>query len=224
MGSSTDHRTAPDGTVIPSFAPELFVIYHWPAPKPAKKDFPQLSQSHRNWKKKQDQLEGRVDQFLDGPYDADDWTDFAGNPLLYDGDALATREYSIGRTFVNRAKRAFRRGWTWEMFEKDEEAIDSLKAANIETNADRRALLLEEHLDNDLRLAVFDALKERLCNEIWLEKYIPNEASLPQDSKANSRSATPSQAAPPANGHPEERTVEKWETTASGLPRAIFKD
>lgn len=225
---SSTLQLAPDGTAVPSFATEHLAIYHWPAPNPTQSDCSALSQSRRSWKEKQDKADAKLDQELFAD-DADDWSEFAGDPSLYDELERSQREFCIARTFINRAKRAFRAGKAWKSFEAEEEAMDSSQAPQAEKDPGRRKTRLGEDLDNGVRLAVFDGLKERLCNEIWLEKYIPTAAFDCGDSKMASGAATvlggeeaEVAGGPPANGYPHERTVDSWEITSSGSPWPVF--
>ena len=152
---------------LPIFAPERFAIYSWPYPRP--KNFLALSESQKAWKRDVDKHKSLQD-IDDG---CDDWYEFSGDRATYRlktnrGDGL-TMECCIASTFVNRAKRAFRGGKTWQDFEFEERTIDSEAHAREELDSRRRQVLESQALDNNLRLAVFDALKRRLREEIWLE-------------------------------------------------------
>lgn len=56
---------------------------------------------------------------------------------------------------MHRAKRAFWAGKSWREFEAEEASVQMQKKVE------------------EVRLAVFDVLKYRLCEEIWLEPYQP---------------------------------------------------
>ena len=143
-----------------------FRIYSWPYPPP--KSFPTTSERHREWKRKQDALE-ESEEFEDIEI-ADDWANFCGKWYIY-GPHQGDMERCIARTFVDRAKRAFRMGAPWSTFADGELAIDSLAEAKAEKDPEKRKLLIEWGLDNQLRLAVFVAIRKRLCTEIWLEEF-----------------------------------------------------
>lgn len=148
-GTLTDsERIRGKRTQSPTFAPDKFAIYHWEIPRP--RDFLNLSESRKAWKRRTDEQEKATD-IDDG---SDDWEEYAD-----DRD-----KHCVGRTFVNRAKRAFWRGKTWEEFEDQERRIDS-EARTASGPA------TPYQLDNAFRLEVFDSLKRRLCEEIWLEPY-----------------------------------------------------
>ncbi len=159
----------PAGTTpIPTFTPQEFIIYYWQFPTP--KNFLKLSDSRKNWKRKIDEQEKT--QYIDDG--CDDWYEFCGNRASYpakDRNGFAM-EFAVASSFLKRAKRAFWAGQSWTAFEFQERIIDSEMQAKQDLDPKRQALLLEEALDNKLRLAIFDALKRRLCEEIWLEAYI----------------------------------------------------
>lgn len=104
---------------------------------------------------------------------SDDWDEFAGNPAHY--DSLTQFHRTIARVFVTRAQRAFKHGKSWTAFAHEETTMDSQRKARQDASrlSDRRRaqIVLEEALDNGLRLAIFDALSPRLCSEIWEEPY-----------------------------------------------------
>jgi hypothetical protein len=83
---------------------------------------------------------------------SDDWYEF--------GDE--TNRRVIGRALVNRAKRAFWDGKSWDDFAEDERDTYS------EAIAIKKSPIV---LSNEIRMEVFYALKQRLCEEIWLETY-----------------------------------------------------
>jgi len=175
--------------ILPSFSMEMFTIYPWQVPKPRlPKDFFNLSADKRGWKAGVDVAEGEA-YVEDG---SDDWQEFAGNPVDYD---TSTQFYScIARVFVNRAKRAFRAGRPWNDFASDEYFIDTQSKAMTEQDPSRRKLLLEETLENDVRIEVFEAVAARLCNEIWLQPYPGSSvanAKLKRDSKVASSDDVP---------------------------------
>lgn len=149
-----------------AFDADKLAVYFWQSPHP--KTFLNLSASQKAWKERVDQEDAMID-FDDG---ADDWCEISGNPVDYIDhrrNGLAV-EYRVASTFIKRAKRAFRAGKTWEEFELDERTIDSGSKAG-EPDFWRAEPLIEQPLDNNLRLAVFDMLKPRLCEEIWLRPY-----------------------------------------------------
>lgn len=198
---------APSGTIIPSFDSQTFAIYFWPCPKP--RDFTRLTPAQRKWKDATDRNDPLL--FSDSEL-ADDWSNFAGDAYDYPQPGIReklskgnAREYAIASTFVARAKRAFLAGKSWEQFETEEEDIDSQVAA-LEKEPDRNKwqTTLDEALSNSLRLAVFDQLKQRLCNEIWLQPYrLRGPASIEARVKAEqNREALVNKI---------EQTVERWE-------------
>lgn len=202
------------GIAVPTFAAEKFMIYNWQVPRP--KSFVDLSDSRKAWKGKVDQQEKARD-IDDG---SDDWYEFCGDRKLFKdhrGDRFAM-EYCIANTFVHHAKRAFWAGKSWQEFEVQERTINSEAQARAEPGAAKRAILLEYALDNNLRLAVFNALKHRLCEEIWLEAYKLSPAvlrlSLP---RADSKMPTPSPTVDP-NAEQERRapTTEEMENGITG--------
>ena len=69
----------------------------------------------------------------------------------------------VSSTFVKRAKRAFWAGKSWEGFIKTELS----------------AVPDEEELPNEIRLAVWERLKARLCEEIWLQPYPGQDSKIP---------------------------------------------
>ncbi|KAF7189048.1 hypothetical protein HII31_09470 [Pseudocercospora fuligena] len=157
-------RTAP-------FSAATLVIYTWPPPHPPR-SFLNLSESNRRWKNRKDEAEQMTD-FDDG---ADDWEGYDGDADLYGGpEGLVS---AIASTFVKRAKRAFWKGHSWADFEAAELSFDLKEAVEATDDELERRFREFEPLSNDLRLGVFDQIKERLCNEIWLEQYVPSRPSL----------------------------------------------
>ena len=130
------------------FSPEKFAIYHWEYPRP--KSFLNLSESRRAWKRRTDEQEAAND-IDDGSDDWECFSDTSGN-------------HCVARTFVQRAKRVFRSGRSWEEFEEQERSINSEVATASATTS-------QHQLNNAFRLEVFDMLKRRLREEIWLEPY-----------------------------------------------------
>ena len=112
----------------------------------------------------------------------DDWTEFA-TPGPSDRTTLKS---SVVSTFVRRAKRALRAGKSWQVFEEEERSIDSSENAKAETDPEVKAKLEEYVLDNDVRLAYFDTIKERLCDEIW-EEALPERAEPSKKRKKDSK-------------------------------------
>ena len=219
---------APDGSIIPSFSPNTFMIYDWPPPKP--KSFSNLSTGHAAWKKLVDQQE-RNWQTDDG---ADDWHDFAGRPENYPyTNEFFDREHCIAQTFVARAKRAFGACQPWEDFEKAEFAIDLKAGAKSETNLTNGHIGKAEGLDNELRIAVFNQLKKRLCNEIWLKEYPSQEPVCPEDVKKGRKKVgfAPIGFSGPdiypeesLDTEPWERTVRRWHISKTGQPYVLWAD
>lgn len=148
---------------LPAFSPDTFFTYHWPSPPPLK--FPAISDTHRTWKNKRDQFEAETDQ----DNGADDWLDFAGDPVGY--ESIERFLFCIAGTFLARAKRAFRAGRSWPHFEKTEREIEPNAEVKLIENPAKKALWMGETLDNELRLAIFDVIAHRLCTEIWLQDY-----------------------------------------------------
>lgn len=139
-------------------------IYDWPYPLPT--DLPALAEFHKTWKTRQDAAEAAADR----DPELDDWHEKCGRPEAYrQGFSDASLEYSIARSFILRAKRAFRAGRSWAAFEDEELAIDSMEHARAVADPARRALEMEEAVDNGLRLAIFACIRVRLCREIWLQ-------------------------------------------------------
>ncbi|KAK4506123.1 hypothetical protein PRZ48_004088 [Zasmidium cellare] len=157
---------APDSATSPAFAANSFLLNGWPRELPE-----DLDELHSKWEDRKDQATTADIIETYGDDGADDWDDFAGNPDLYpeDGDL----ERAVGSTFVNRAKRAFRGNKSWEQFEADEVAINSMRVAMVEHDPARHKILLRECLNNDLRLKIFNQLKRQLCADIWKEEYMP---------------------------------------------------
>jgi len=140
-------------------------IYPWPRPRPT--DLTQLSEAMRRWKQQQDTAETTRDVGAD----ADDWQDWAGNASFYES---THRFYScIASSFVVRAKRAFKAGKPWTDFVRAELQEDSESEARLTAlkRPKMREVIMEEALNNDIRLAVFEVLAPRLCAEVWLEPY-----------------------------------------------------
>lgn len=195
----------PDKDTPPAFAANSFMLAGWPRTMPQS-----LDELHSKWEQRKDWATTADMTEAYGDDGADDRDDFAGNPLLYPepGDL----ERAVGSTFVNRAKRACRANKGWAQFEADEEAIDSMSMAKREHDPERYKKLKIECLDNDLRLSVFEQLKEKLCAEIWHEQYIPKNEALAErpkkDSKVSSIAEAPTEEQKPAK--PDEYTVVGW--------------
>jgi hypothetical protein len=150
----------------PVFSRGTFLIYSWEWPFPV--DFLRLNEAQKAWKRRTDQAQQAAD-FDDG---SDDWYEFSG-----DED-----KSTVARTFVNRAKRAFWAGKSWEEF------VQAERAAYNDATASAKCAIF---LSNEFRMQVFDHLKERLCNEIWLEEYrdTPGVVVLPVNQSASSSHA-----------------------------------
>ena len=136
----------PPPTLADIFDRGRFMIYPWPVPRPT--DFTSLSDGEKLWKRKFD-IKAKMDDIDDG---ADDW--YALDETL---DAR-----TAGSVFMVRAKRAFWSGKSWDQFAEDERTGYSEATAR---KTDPMALT------NAFRMQIFDAVKERLCEEIWLEPY-----------------------------------------------------
>nr|POE94572.1 hypothetical protein CFP56_16811 [Quercus suber] len=170
------------GFLLPNFGPDTFLIYDWPLPRP--QTFPAISDTYRTWKIARDKFEGDID-VDDG---ADDWYRFAGN--LDDHVSPRSFLYAITSVFLARAKRAFRAGRIWAKFEQKERSIDVSGMSRKICDPVARAKWIREILDNDLRLAIFDTIAARLCNEIWLEEYVAVDSSQSKrDSKVEFESS-----------------------------------
>lgn len=139
-------------------------IYRWQYPAPT--DFLTLSESRLQWKIKTDTEEAASD--LDEGLEDWDLLD-ADSAEVY--PSLSDFKYSIARTFAIRAKRAFRAEKSWKTF-----ADEEMQA------------VCEIH---ELRLAIFDDISPRLCNEIWLEAYprAPEVQESKRDSKIDAEEA-----------------------------------
>lgn len=147
--SIASHRTArpsQSGHNAPFVTAREYPIYFWPHPRPT--DFTALHDSQREWKRRADVWDEEHD-ILDG---AEDW-------YIFDDTA---DQRVIASNFVIRAKRAFRKGGSW-----DDYVAEEMKAYN-EVEARK---LSRVFLSNDLRIKVWDSLKHRLCEEIWSEAY-----------------------------------------------------
>lgn len=136
-------------------------IYFWEYPYP--RDFLRLSKRRKAWK---DDVDAR--ESVDDDDSLDNWEHFVGKASLYDDRAL---ELVVARTLIRRGKRAYRSGISWQDFEAEEITIDSTSVARGESTLKKRRLAMSMALDDKTRLAVFDAMKVRLCHEIWLQEY-----------------------------------------------------
>ena len=197
-----------------AFAPGLFTIYDWQYPQP--KSFTDLPESRKAWKRKIDEKEKAAD-IDDG---ADDWDNF-------DGDI---DKYCVASAFLKRAKRAFWAGKTWEDFEEQERNINSEGDGNS-------TIAPEEQLSNKFRLQVFDALKRRLCEEIWLEPYrdppglvrLPlrrKDSRMPSVSSVGQRSIIPDMGGKAMTPTPEEaaRGIVAWSLNSGGTWEPRYGD
>lgn len=145
------------------FTHEKLRIYNWPYPHPT--NFPNISQSQRDWKEKADATEAAAD-IDDG---INDWHGLSGRRESY---TLVSMEYSIASSWVKHAKRAFWTGKSWRQFETEQRAIDSEAMAKGIPDPEKRKVELSWALSNKFRLGIFELLKVRLCREIWLEEYV----------------------------------------------------
>ncbi|KAK6418719.1 hypothetical protein LTR95_017150, partial [Oleoguttula sp. CCFEE 5521] len=102
-----------------TFGPHYLKVYDWESPTPT--DFLNLTDTRKQWKVSIDQQQGASDM----DEELDDWTGVSGRGADY--QALfpnMSLRFSIARTFISRAKRAFRAGKFWQEFEVEELAID----------------------------------------------------------------------------------------------------
>ncbi|KAK5109622.1 hypothetical protein LTR62_006859 [Meristemomyces frigidus] len=132
---------------LPSFDDDSFSIYFWQFPPP--RDYTNLRPYHQSWKIKQDQ-EDAEDEIMN---DSLEWADQSLFPLDY--GSSRNMYHALARGYVNRAKRAFRSGMSWEQFVRDETSLTDEEAAD----------------GCELRLAILERIAERLCNEIWSQQY-----------------------------------------------------
>lgn len=131
--------------------PDKFAIYFWRTPQP--KDFTNLDSLQRNWKARQDTKQKQSD--VDNGQD--DWFSF-------DND-IDNR--GIASIFTSRAKRAFWTGKSWQEFEETERSI-----ILATFDKDGKRIADPNALENNRRMEIFEAIKIRLCEEIWLEGYV----------------------------------------------------
>ena len=137
-------------------------IYLWDRPLPT--NFLNLSDSQKTWKQRQDALEQESDTD-DG---ADDWHEFSG--VRTDYGRLSSNAFPMERciasTFVNRAKRAFRAGQSWQQFENSELAIDSegLRLDGIPDVLDPRRSVGQDLVADAMLVCVLDADLVDVCD------------------------------------------------------------
>lgn len=149
------------------FSPARYYIYFWPVPRP--RDFTNLSDSQRHWKREADEEE----EAADVDTGIDDWYDHSAH----------TTERIIAHTFKTRAKRAFWAGKTWAEF------VLSEKEAYSEVEAKKFS---DDYLSAELRWEVWAELKRRLCEEIWSQPYAdPPKIVMRPRSSIGSRHNTP---------------------------------
>ncbi|EME86409.1 uncharacterized protein MYCFIDRAFT_194479 [Pseudocercospora fijiensis CIRAD86] len=188
------------------FSAATLIIYQWPTPNPPK-SFLDLSGSNRRWKNRKDEEE----QAADAEDGVDDWEAYDGDANMYGGpEGIAN---AVASTFVKRAKRAFWKGQTWEEFEAAELGFNLKEAVEASDDQSQRRVLEFEPLNNGLRLDVFDRIKERLCNEIWLEAYPPSRPYTVNGatSRRDTRAPTPITSRTMA----EHQIMEKERTTTA---------
>jgi len=163
--------------------PHKLHVYRWEHPIPT--DFLNLSESLKAAKARADAAEGD----MDFDPELDDWHEFCGlESDLFPNLPLKT---SIGLNFASRAKRAFRAGRSWTSFELEELAIDSRAGARALKDSCERDIALSSSLSNSLRLYVFEQIKHRLVEEIWLQPYPKDEVASMRDSAIGTAAATP---------------------------------
>ncbi|KAK3721958.1 hypothetical protein LTR37_002774 [Vermiconidia calcicola] len=189
------------------FSAEKLLIYNWERPHPT--NFLDLPDARKAWKRKADEQE-RAQDVDDG---ADDW-----HQLSNDIDA-----YSIASAFVKRAKRAFWAGRIWEEFEHQERRSYSEKKAT----SDQPGEHLE--LDNNRRMEIFDKVKRRLCQEIWLEPYrdpaglviLPFGRRKSRNDSPMSNASSQVQRLPPTEEEAQ-RGIVGWDVNSSGEPEPLY--
>lgn len=151
--------------------PDQFAIYFWKVPRPT--DFLDLPDSRKRWKADVDRAERQKD--IDD--DADDWDGFDNN--------ISNR--GIASCFMKRAKRAFWAGKIWKDFEIQERSLSSQTLR-------RGGAADPDVLENARRMEIFEAMKERLCEEIWLQLYVgdlqSNDGKPPMVAGARSNAVT----------------------------------
>lgn len=163
--------------------PHKLEFYHWPQPIP--KDFLNLPDELKAAKARADAAEGEND--LDP--ELDEWHEFCGlQSDLFSGLQLKT---IIGLNFGLRAKRAFRGGRSWTSFEREELAIDSRAGARALKDPCEREIALSSSLSNSLRLYVFEQIKHRSVEEIWLQPYPADDVASVRDSAIGTAAPTP---------------------------------
>ena len=163
-----DHAERCLGNASPEhcgLGPDKFAIYFWKTPRPT--DFLNLPDARKRWKADMDKAERQKD-IDDG---ADDWDGFDNN--------LPNR--GIASCFLKRARRAFWAGKGWEEFEMKER---NLRPQTLTKNG----VADPDALDNARRMEIFEAIKERLCEEIWLKAYVKD---LPSDDSSSAMVARP---------------------------------
>lgn len=152
---------ADSGILVPSFTAGTFQIYNWMYPPI--KNFPDIIASRRVEKKRLEDA-FRAVYFDDGSDDRSEFAMTLADDAHYGAGAMAR---SIASTCMNRAKKAHSiRKISWARFEDEELAIKTR----------------EYGLCGKSRLQVFNQIKERLCNEIFLEHYDPRRLAARQDS------------------------------------------
>jgi hypothetical protein len=186
--------------------PHKLKIYHWPQPVP--KDFLNLSEDMKAAKARADAAEKELD---DAP-ELDDWHEFCG--LESDLFADLRLKTSIGLNFASRAKRAFRAGRSWTSFEREELAIDSRAGARALKDSREREIALSSSLSNTLRLYVFEQIKHRLVEEIWLQPYPQDNAAFMRDSAIGTATTTPTA---PDNRTALERSMQRMDSLPDRL-------
>lgn len=168
--SNSGLRRARNGMILPSFSPENFLIGRWNPPAMDFSSFPNISAGRRAEKARRDDLDRRI-HVDDG---SDDWYAFEGRVASYTepwGKDNGQMARAIASNFMNRAKVAHWASRKWADFEDDELTIRTQAAAHAEPDPVKRMELLADSLCEVSRLEVFELIKERLCNEIFLEVY-----------------------------------------------------
>ncbi|PPJ58877.1 hypothetical protein CBER1_04462 [Cercospora berteroae] len=178
--NSSGPRRARNGMLLPSFSPENLLIGRWNPPAMDFSSFPDISGARRAEKARRDEVDRRA--YVDDG--SDDWYGFEGRVASYTepwGKDNGQMARAIASNFMNRAKVAHWASRKWADFEDDELTIRTQAAAHAEPDPVKRMELLADSLCEVSRLEVFELIKERLCNEIFLEVYDHKRLALERD-------------------------------------------
>lgn len=148
---------------------------------------------HQTFKEEADKTQNQLNgvELGDG---AEDWGDFVGDLDLYESESARAR--AIASNIVYRAKHAYREDSSWSEFERDERAANTPAAAKRGPNPAKRRMISHTSLRNDVRLAVFDAIRLRLRAEIWLEYEEMGKGTDPASRERQDSAATTPAPAP----------------------------